>query len=55
MGEFTTDPEFWFQSMQNWQSEFLSLLAMVVLSIWLRQRHSPESKPVDAPHDETGT
>jgi hypothetical protein len=55
MGEFATDPEFWFQSMQNWQSEFLSLLAMVVLSIWLRQRHSPESKPVDAPHTETGT
>lgn len=55
LGEFTTDPEFWFQSMQNWQSEFLSLLAMVVLSIWLRQRHSPESKPVDAPHTETGT
>ena len=55
MGEFAADPEFWFQSMQNWQSEFLSLLAMVVLSIWLRQRRSPESKPVDAPHAETGT
>jgi hypothetical protein len=55
LGEFATDPEFWFQSFQNWQSEFLSLVAMVVLSIWLRQRHSPESKPVDAPHAETGT
>ena len=54
MGEFVGDPEFWFQSFQNWQSEFLSLLAMVVLSIWLRQRRSPESKPVDAPYDETG-
>jgi hypothetical protein len=52
--EFVGDPEFWFQSFQNWQSEFLSLLAMVVFSIWLRQRHSPESKPVDAPHAETG-
>ena len=53
--EFVGDPEFWFQSFQNWQSEFLSLFAMVVFSIWLRQRHSPESKPVDAPHAETGT
>jgi hypothetical protein len=55
LGEFACDSEFWFQSFQNWQSEFLSLVAMVVLSIWLRQRHSPESKPVDAPHSETGT
>jgi membrane protein implicated in regulation of membrane protease activity len=46
---------FWFESFQNWQSEFLSLVAMVVLSIWLRQRGSPESKPVDAPHSQTGT
>lgn len=46
---------FWFESFQNWQSEFLALLAMVVLSIYLRQRGSPESKPVDAPHDETGS
>ena len=52
--EYATSSQFWFESMQNWQSEFLSLFAMVVLSIWLRQRHSPESKPVDAPHDETG-
>jgi hypothetical protein len=46
--------QFWFESFQNWQSEFLSLLAMVVLSIFLRQRGSPESKPVDAPSWETG-
>jgi len=46
---------FWFESFQNWQSEFLSLAAMVVLTIWLRQRGSPESKPVDAPHSQTGT
>ena len=51
---YLSSSQFWFESMQNWQSEFLSLLAMVVLSIWLRQRHSPESKPVDAAHDETG-
>jgi hypothetical protein len=45
---------FWFESLQNWQSEFLAIGSMVVLSIWLRQRRSPESKPVDCPHDETG-
>ena len=46
---------FWFESFQNWQSEFLAIWFMVVLSIWLRQRRSPESKPVDSPHSETGT
>ena len=46
--------QFWFESFQNWQSEFLSLSAMVVLSIFLRQRGSPESKPVAAPTWETG-
>jgi hypothetical protein len=45
---------FWFESLQNWQSEFLAILSMVVLSIFLRERGSPESKPVDAPHSETG-
>jgi hypothetical protein len=55
LGGYLRAPRFWFESLQNWQSEFLSLMAMVVLSIWLRQRGSPESKPVDAPHDETGT
>jgi len=53
--EYLATPQFWFESFQNWQSEFLSLVAMVVLSIWLRQRGSPESKPVDAPHSQTGT
>ena len=53
--EFLATPQFWFESFQNWQSEFLSLVAMVVLSIWLRQRGSPESKPVDAPHSQTGS
>ena len=45
---------FWFESLQNWQSEFLSVGLMVVLTIWLRQKGSPESKPVDAPHGQTG-
>jgi hypothetical protein len=53
-GEFISSSEFWFQSLQNWQSEFLAVGAIVVLSIWLRQRGSPESKPVSAPHAETG-
>lgn len=45
---------FWFESFQNWQSEFFSIGMMVVLSIFLRQKGSPESKPVAASHDETG-
>jgi hypothetical protein len=48
------DPQLWFESFQNWQSEFLSTALLVVLSIWLRQRESPESKPVAAPHEQTG-
>jgi hypothetical protein len=47
-------PDFWFETFQNWQSEFLSVLAIVFLTIYLRQKGSPESKPVDAPHMETG-
>lgn len=50
-----TSSQFWFESFQNWQSEFLSVLAIVVLSIFLRQRNSPQSKPVRAPHHQTGT
>jgi hypothetical protein len=46
--------QFWFESLQNWQSEFLAILAIVVLSIWLREKGSPESKPVSAPHAKTG-
>jgi hypothetical protein len=52
--EFLRTSEFWFQSFQNWQSEFLAVFSIVVLSIFLRQRGSPESKPVAAPHSETG-
>ena len=47
--------QLWFESLQNWQSEFLSTAVIVVLSIFLRFRGSPESKPVAAPHSETGT
>jgi hypothetical protein len=53
MGYMATS-RFWFESFQNWQSEFVSILSIVVLSIFLRQKGSPESKPVDAPVDETG-
>jgi len=51
MLQFMGTAEFWFQSMQNWQSEFLAIAMMVLLSVWLRQKGSPESKPVDAAHD----
>ena len=53
--QFMSTSQFWFESFQNWQSEFLALGAMAILSIYLRQRGSPESKPVDAPHDQTGS
>ncbi len=48
-------PDFWERSFQNWQSEFLAVGTMVVFTIYLRQRGSPESKPVGAPHEETGS
>lgn len=48
------DPQFWFESFQNWQSEFLSTAVLVVLTIFLRQQGSPESKPVAAPMAQTG-
>jgi hypothetical protein len=49
--QYIGSSEFWFESFQNWQSEFLAVAAIVLLSIWLRQKGSPESKPVDAPYD----
>ena len=52
--EYLGSAQFWFESFQNWQSEFLAIAVMVVFSIFLRQRGSPESKPVDAPHAQTG-
>jgi hypothetical protein len=51
---YMTSSTFWFESLQNWQSEFLSTAVLIVLAIYLRQRGSPESKPVAAPHEETG-
>jgi hypothetical protein len=52
--EYIKTSHFWFESFQNWQSEFLAILSMVFLTIFLRQRGSPESKEVHAPHSETG-
>lgn len=46
--QYIGNSQFWFESFQNWQSEFLAVATIVLLSIWLRQKGSPESKPVDA-------
>jgi hypothetical protein len=54
MIDYVGSSRFWFESFQNWQSEFLAIASMVWLSVYLRQRYSPESKPVWAPHSETG-
>jgi hypothetical protein len=51
---YLTTSDFWDRTLQNWQSEFLAVGSMAVLAIYLRQRGSPESKPVGAPHDATG-
>jgi hypothetical protein len=50
---YVTTSDFWNRTLQNWQSEFLAVGSMVILSVYLRQRGSPESKPVGAPHDDT--
>jgi hypothetical protein len=54
MLDYGHSPDFWNRTFQNWQSEFLAVGSMVVLSIYLRQRGSPESKPVGSPHTATG-
>jgi hypothetical protein len=54
MAEFAGDPQFWFESFQNWQSEFLAVVALCLLSIWLREKDSPQSKPMTARHTDTG-
>ena len=54
VSEYLATSRFWFEAFQNWQSEFLAIGSMVFLSIFLRQKGSPESKPVDSPHDQTG-
>ena len=51
---FYATPTFWFQALQNWQSEFLGVGTMITLSIFLREKGSPQSKPVDAPDGATG-
>jgi hypothetical protein len=52
---YVMNPYFWEDTLQNWQSEFLAVGSMAVLTIYLRERGSPESKPVGAAHAETGT
>jgi Domain of unknown function (DUF6766) len=54
-GRYLLDPDFWEKTLQNWQSEFLAVGTLAVFTIYLRQRGSPESKPVGAPHDETAS
>jgi len=55
VSEYLATSRFWFEALQNWQSEFLAIGSMVVLSIFLRQKGSPESKPVGSPHAQTGS
>ena len=52
--QYISNSRMWFESFQNWQSEFLSVFAIVVLSIFFREKGTPQSKPVDAPDSETG-
>lgn len=52
--QYVASADFWSRTLQNWQSEFLAVASMAILSIYLRQRGSPESKPVGASHDATG-
>lgn len=52
--QYLRTSQFWFESFQNWQSEFLAVAAIVGGSIFLRQRSSPQSKPVHASHSDTG-
>jgi hypothetical protein len=53
-GEYLGSSDFWERTLQNWQSEFLAVGSMAILAVYLRQRGSPESKPVGAPHEATG-
>ena len=55
LGQYLASPDFWGRTFQNWQSEMLAIASMAVFSIYLRQRGSPESKPVGLPHDETSS
>jgi hypothetical protein len=53
--QYLQEPDFWNRTLQNWQSEFLAVGSMAIFAVYLRQRGSPESKPVGAPTNETGT
>jgi hypothetical protein len=53
--EYVGTSQFWFESFQNWQSEFLAVAVIVGASVYLREVRSAESKPVAAPHYETGS
>ncbi|WP_407840627.1 DUF6766 family protein [Streptomyces sp. DSM 116496] len=53
-GAYLVSADFWSRSLQNWQSELLAVAAMAILSVYLRQRGSPESKPVGSSHTSTG-
>ncbi|WP_136518259.1 DUF6766 family protein [Cellulomonas telluris] len=52
--QYLGHPDFWNRTFQNWQSEFLAVLSMVLLAVFLRERGSPESKPVGSAHSATG-
>jgi hypothetical protein len=52
--QYLAEPDFWNRTLQNWQSELLAVASMAILAIYLRQRGSPQSKPVGAPHTATG-
>jgi hypothetical protein len=51
--QYTRTPQFWFESFQNWHSEFVAVAAIIGGSVHLRQRKSPQSKPVHAPKAQT--
>ena len=53
VGAYALNADFWARTLQNWQSEFLAVGSMAIFTVYLRQRGSPESKPVGTPHDET--
>jgi hypothetical protein len=55
VGKYIASSQFWFESFQNWQSEFLAVGSLLVLSIFLRQRGSPESKPIGESNATTGS
>jgi hypothetical protein len=53
-GQYVLEPDFWDRTLQNWQSELLAVASMAILAIFLRQRGSPQSKPVGTAHTATG-